>query len=144
LEYARAVPDIVVDIARAPDVCWRALVDVASFPAWMPRLRRAVVRSTDPDGLPREVDFERSESLIYTLLYTYDRAKLELRWEPVRGARDAVRGWARLAPHGDGTRLTYHVEQGAGRSAGELLQGGAHVFVDAFVQFVQRSNDRTE
>jgi carbon monoxide dehydrogenase subunit G len=127
---------VVVDIARSPDTCWRALTDAAQFAAWMPGLRSAVVLAEDA-GLPREVHFEFSSKLSYTLAYTYDVVHREVHWEPRSDARSAVRGTARLEPHGDGTRLTYKLEQGAGRTVGDLVIGGAPSIVGAFVRWVE-------
>lgn len=130
------MPTVVAEIACPPAACWRALTDVASFSAWMPGLRRAAIISTTPEGLPHEVRFEFSTSLVYSLVYRYDTATHEVHWEPRTGARDAVRGHARIEPHGDGSRLTYHLEQGAGRNTGDLVLGGAHAIVNAFVRWM--------
>ena len=131
------MPVLVVDLAVPPDVCWRALTDASQFAAWMPGLRRAEVISSRPDGLPHEVSFEFSATLSYSLVYTYDVGKREVRWEPHTGARDAVRGFARIDAHGAGARMTYKVEQGAHRAAGDLVRGGAHPVIGAFVRWLE-------
>ena len=131
------MPVVVVDIARPPDVCWRALTDATLFAAWMPGLRRATVIASDGDGRPHEVLFEFSTSLSYSLIYAYDPVTREVRWEPRVGARDAVRGSARIEPHGDGARMTYKLEQGAGRAAGDLALGSAHTVVGGFVRWLE-------
>lgn len=130
------MPVVVVDLARPPDVCWRSFTDARLFAAWMPGLRRATVIASEPDGLPREVLFEFSTSLTYSLTYRYDVAARTVHWDPAAGARDAVRGSARLEPHGDGTRMTYQLEQGAGRAAGDLVLGGAHTITSAFARWI--------
>jgi len=136
------VPVVTVDIARPPDVVWQALTDVAGFASWMPGLRAAEVLSTDPDGLAHEVHFDFSATLSYTLRYRYDRAAYEVHWEPSRGAREAVRGFARIEPHGAGSRLTYRLEQGAARRGGDLVLGGAHPIVTALVRWLEHSAAR--
>ena len=87
---------IVTYIARSPDVCWRALIDATVLPAWVPGLRRARVIEVDDHQRPREVLFEFSTSLTYSLVYSYDADAREMHWEPRIGKRDAVRGFARL------------------------------------------------
>lgn len=102
----------------------------------MPGLRRASV-VTETAGLPAEVHFEFSTSLTYTLVYRYELETHEVRWEPRLGARDAVRGSARLEATATGTRMTYTLEQGAGRTTGDLVLGGPHAIVDAFVRWIE-------
>lgn len=131
------MPVVVVEIARTPDACWRAFTDARLFPEWMPALRRADVISTNDDGLPHEVHFEFSESLSYSLVYDYDLEAREVRWEPRVGKRDAVRGSARIEPHGDGSRMTYQIAQGKGRVAGDLVKGSAPAVVAAFVRWIE-------
>src|SRR5213075_2102676 len=102
-------------IRRPPDACWRVLVDASLLTGWVPGLRRANVIALDDAGLPREIHFEFSTSLTYSLVYTYDVAAYEVRWEPRLGGRDAVRGFARLESFDEGTRITYGLEPGGGR-----------------------------
>ncbi|MDQ3338827.1 MAG: hypothetical protein M4D80_26985 [Myxococcota bacterium] len=102
----------------------------------MPSLRRSVVVAERSDGLPLEVLFELSTSLTYSLVYAYDLENYEVTWEPRVGARDAVRGSARLDAIEGGTRLTYKLEQGGARKTGDLVLGGPHAFIDAFVRWL--------
>jgi len=132
------MPTIVADIARGPDEVWRAFTDARLFAAWMPGLRRAAIVNAYDDGLPREVLFEYSASLTYTLTYTYDATKRVVQWEPRVNARDGVRGFATLEATPHGTRITYKLEQGVGRTVGDLLIGGPHSIVEAFVRWVER------
>lgn len=132
------MPDVVVEIARPPEVCWRALIDPPSFAAWMPGLRRARIITTDAAGLPLEVAFEYSKSLTYSLVYEYDVPARAVRWQPRVGAREAVRGSAKIDAIDLGARLTYHLEQGAGRVTGDLVLGGAHPVVAAFKAWIER------
>ena len=71
-----------------------------------------------------------------------DVARREVRWEPHTGARDAVRGFARIDPHGAGARMTYKLEQGVSRAAGDLVRGGAHPVVGAFVRWLESAAPR--
>ncbi|HVV83200.1 MAG TPA: SRPBCC family protein [Kofleriaceae bacterium] len=135
------MPQVVIDIGRPPEECWAALVDASRFGAWMPGLRKAEILSRHPDGLAHEVAFEFPR-LTYSLVYTYDPARREVRWEPQAGAREAVRGFARIEPHGAGTRMTYKLEQGAGRKSGDLAVGGVHPIIDAFVRWIEARGDR--
>jgi hypothetical protein len=124
-------------VSRSSDSCWRAFTDAAMLGAWLPGLRRAQVISTWPDGLPREVHFEFSTSLTYSLEYRYDLEAREVRWEPRVGRRDAVRGAARFEPVDGTTRVTYSLDQGDGRSASDLALGDPQRILDAFVAWMQ-------
>ena len=96
-------------VKRPPDACWRVLIDPTTFTGWVPGLRRARVVTTDEANRPREVQFDFGPSRTYSLVYSY--APNEVTWEPGLGKRDAVRGFARIAPTDDGsTTLTYGLE----------------------------------
>lgn len=110
-------------VPRSPGTCWRVFTDATMFPAWIPGLRKARVITTDDHGRPREILFEFSASLTYSLVYTYDELERVVRWEPQLGRRDAVRGSARFEALDDGTRMTYELEpgvRGADRSVGDV------------------------
>ncbi len=124
-------------IARSPEQCFRALADASLLAAWVPGLRRARVIELDGSGFAREVLFEFSTSLSYSLVYSYDVTALELRWEPRIGKRDAVRGFARFASCDNGTKMTYAIEQGAGRSASDLALGDPEALLVAFARWVE-------
>jgi hypothetical protein len=89
--------------------------------------------------MPSEIHFEYSESLVYTLAYTYDAEQREVRWQPKLGRRDGVSGSVRFDPHDGGTQLTYTLEHGAGRSSSERELGDIQRLVDAFVGWASRS-----
>jgi hypothetical protein len=125
-------------IRRSPDACWRVLIDASLLTGWVPGLRRAIVVALDDAGLPREISFEFSTSMTYSLVYTYDVAAFEMRWEPRFGGRDAVRGFARLEPLDEGTRITYGLEPGSGRSEADRALGDLDALVAAFVSWMHR------
>ena len=118
------------------EACWRAFTDAKTLMAWVPGLRRSTVISTGPKGLAREIFFEFAESRTYTLVYTYDAAAHEVRWEPQLGKRDAVSGFARFEPADGGTRMTYSLEHGDGRNAAERALDDLDALLAAFGQFV--------
>jgi uncharacterized protein YndB with AHSA1/START domain len=130
------MPSVVVEVARPLDSVWRAFTNARLFAAWMPGLRRANVVAEE-NGLPTEVVFDFSTSLNYSLRYTYDLAQHAVHWEPRLGARDAVRGTAQLSATETGTRITYKLEQGAARTTGDLVLGGPHAIVGAFVRWIE-------
>jgi hypothetical protein len=122
-------------VTRDPDVCWRAFIDVAALTAWVPGLRRAQVLLKSM-GLPAEVLFEFATSLTYTLVYSYDAAKREVRWEPKLGKRDGVSGFARFESSPTGTLVTYSLEQGEGRNPAERTLSDQQALVDAFARWM--------
>ena len=113
------------------------IVDPKLLTHWVPGLRRAVVISLGPFNLPAEIHFEFSTSLTYTLVYTYDVGKREMRFEPRLGKRDGVRGFARLEPFDEGTRIEYGLEVGDGRSLVDRELGDVEAVVAAFVKWMQ-------
>jgi hypothetical protein len=118
-------------VPRDADTCWRVFIDVPKLTQWVPGLRHAeIIAGTR--GLPSEVHYQFASSLAYTLVYTYDRDKREIRWEPKLGRREGVSGWVRFEPFEDGTRLTYALEHGDGRGAAERELGDLQRLVDAF------------
>jgi hypothetical protein len=123
-------------IASPPEDCWRVLTNADMLVAWLPGVRRISVVARDAMGLPAEVQFEFAGSRSYSLLYSYDHSKREMRWEPRMGKRDAVRGFAHVEPVDAETRLTYGIEQGAARQGAELELGDPASIVAAFAAFM--------
>ncbi len=119
-------------VPRSRERCWRVFVDVAELPLWVPGLRRAEVLALER-GLPSEIHFEFSSSLVYTLVYSYDLERREVRWQPKLGKREGVSGSVRFDEAGEGTQLTYSLEHGEGRSPSERELGDLQKLVDAFV-----------
>jgi hypothetical protein len=124
-------------VRRSPQACWSVIVDPTLLTHWVPGLRRAVVISLGPFNLPAEIHFEFSTSLTYTLVYTYDFARREMTFEPRLGARDGVRGFVRLDPFDDGTRLEYGLEVGDARSSADRELGDLDALVASFVHWMQ-------
>ena len=122
-------------IPRDADTCWRVFIDIAKLTQWVPGLRHAEVIAKTR-GMPSEVHFQFASSLAYTLVYTYDKDKREIRWEPKLGRRDGVTGWCRFEPFEDGTRVTYALEHGDGRGAAERELGDLQRLVDAFSTWI--------
>lgn len=123
-------------VRRSPDACWKVLVDPTLLTGWVPGLRKARVVDSYPTGLAREIQFEFSSSLTYSLVYTYDLAARELRWTPRTGQRDAVAGFARVEPVENGAQLTYGIEPGAGRSSADRTLGDPDTLVKEFVAWM--------
>jgi hypothetical protein len=118
-------------VPRDADTCWRVFIDVAKLTQWVPGLRHAEIL-TKTRGLPSEVHYQFARSLAYTLVYTYDRDKREIHFEPKLGRREGVSGWARFEPFEGGTRFTYALAHGDGRGAAERELGDLQRLVDAF------------
>lgn len=118
-------------IPRDPQACFLAFTDARQLASWVPGLRRADILSK-ARGLAAEVHFEFASELAYTLVYTYDRARREIRWEPKLGRSDGVSGWVRFEPFEDGTRVTYALAHGDGRGALERELGNLERLVDAY------------
>ncbi len=124
-------------VNRSPDACWKVLVDPSTLTGWVPGLRRATVVDTYPTGLPKEIQFEFSSSLTYSLVYTYDVPAHEVRWKPRMGQRDAVAGFAKIEAIKEGARLTYGLEPGEGRSEKDRALDDPDALVKEFVLWMQ-------
>jgi hypothetical protein len=129
------VQTVTTFVPRDPLACWRLFTDVALLGAWVPGLRRAQVLAKER-GLPLEVHFEFAESRAYTLLYSYDPERHEVRWQPKLGRRDAVTGFARFDAAEGGTRLTYGLEHGEGRTPAERELGDLHRLVESLTAWL--------
>lgn len=132
-------------IRRKPQACWRGFTDVDTLCAWVPGLRTARLLARDRNGMPSEVEFEFSESRRYVLAYTYEWSGIAriVRWEPRTAATDAVRGSARFEPCDEGTKLTYELVHGEGRSELERYLASADELVDAFARWMAESAERS-
>lgn len=117
-------------------------MDAVTLAAWVPGLRRARVITRDTQGLPLETLFEFGESLTYSLVYTYDAATREVKWQPRTGKYDAVAGFARFDPAEGGTKLTYGLEQGDGRSPAEKALGEVSILAHAFARWMSEERRR--
>ena len=127
-----------VDVARDPDTCWRAFIDVAQLPRWVPGLKRAEIL-TRAKGLPEEVHFEFAREHAYTLVYSYDKTEHVVRWQPKLGKNAGVTGFVRFETIENGwTRLTYGLEQGDARGPAERELGDLQRLAEAFRAHVQR------
>ncbi len=118
-------------VPRDADTCWRVFTDIPKLTQWVPGLRHAEILSK-ARGMPSEVHYQFAHSLAYTLVYTYDKDKREIRFEPKLGRREGVTGWVRFEPVEGGTRMTYALEHGDGRGAAERELGDVQKLVDAF------------
>lgn len=122
-------------VPRDAETCWRVFTDVPKLTQWVPGLRHAeiLVKSR---GMPAEVHFQFAHSLAYTLVYTYDRERHEIHFEPKLGRCEGVTGWVRFETFEAGTRLTYALEHGDGRGAAEREIGDVQRLVDAFATWL--------
>lgn len=120
-------------VPRDPETCWQLFTDVTQLTSWVPGLRAAQI-ITGSRALPSEIHFELagSRALAYTLVYSYDKAKREVRWEPKLGRSEGVAGFVRFDPDPAGTLLTYGLEHGDGRGPAERELGDVQRLVEAF------------
>lgn len=122
-------------VPRDADTCWRVFIDIPQLTRWVPGLRHAEIL-TKERGLPSEVHFQFADSLAYTLVYTYDRQRREIRWEPKLGRREGVSGWVRFEPFESGTRVIYALEHGDGRGPAERELGDLERILDAYASWL--------
>jgi hypothetical protein len=87
--------------------------------------------------MPSEIHFEFASQLAYTLVYTYDRAMREVKWQPKLGKQAGVTGFVRFEAGTDGTCIVYGLEHGDARSAAERELGDQQKVVDAFAAWVR-------
>lgn len=125
------VQTLITFLPRDADTCWRVFTDIPRLTQWVPGLRHAETISKSR-GMPSEVHYQFANSLAYTLVYTYDKTKREIRWEPKLGRREGVTGWVRFEPFEGGTRFTYALEHGDGRGVAERELGDLQRLADAF------------
>jgi hypothetical protein len=121
---------VTVFVPHEPRACWRLFTDVSLLGAWVPGLRRAQVIAKQR-GMPIEVHYEFATMLAYTLVYTYDADRLEVRWQPKIGKAEGVTGFARFDAAIGGTELTYGLEHGEGRSDSDRELGDPSKLVAA-------------
>jgi hypothetical protein len=121
-------------VPHDPDACWQLFTDVGLLTSWVPGLQQAEI-ITGNRTQPTEIHFVFG-SLAYTLVYAYDKAGREVRWEPKLGRREGVTGFVRFEPEAAGTRVTYGIEQGDARGQAERELGDAQRLVDAFAERV--------
>ena len=124
-------------VPRDAESCWRAFIDASSLTAWVPGLRQAQILSK-ARGLPAEIHFEFASALAYTLIYTYDRDKREVNWQPKLGAAHGVTGFARFETVDGGTCVTYGLEHGDARGPEERELGDQQRLVDAFAAWISK------
>jgi len=125
-------------VAAPVEVCWRAFVDVPKLTAWVPGLRDARVVEHGDHGLPTEVLFEFVTGSIYSLVYSYDLSDLTISWEPRAGEFGGVRGEVAFEDVERGTKMTYSIEQVAGRRAVERALDDPHALVASFTKWMER------
>jgi uncharacterized protein YndB with AHSA1/START domain len=126
-------------VPRDPETCWRLFTDVTQLTSWVPGLRQAQI-ITGTRAAPSEIHFEfagPSDELAYTLVYTYDKATREVRWEPKLGRNAGVTGFVRFDQDTDGTRVTYGLEHGDARGVAERELGDAQLLLEAFAARVR-------
>jgi hypothetical protein len=112
------VETVTTVVPREVDACWRVFTDIARLTTWVPGLRSAEILTLER-GLPAEIHFEFG-TFAYTLVYSYDRANHEVRWQPKLGKAGGVTGFARFEPTDGGTRFTYALAPGQARTAEDL------------------------
>lgn len=97
----------------------------------------------DREGLPLEVRFKYVAGLDYALVYTYDKARHVVRWEPRLDEIEhgGVRGFARFDEAEAGTQFTYALEHDEGRKAAERALDDPNQLVEAFSRWMHEERD---
>ena len=126
-------------IHHSVEACWREFTDAANLTDWVPGLRYAQVMSVDDDGLPREVHFEFATTLVYSLVYSYDKPAGLVHWEPRDDEPGAVRGYASFVAVERGTQFTYALQHEQGRKAAERAIDDPRTLLDAFARWMDET-----
>jgi len=134
--YAVRVQAVTTFVPRDVASCWRVFIDPTRLAAWVPGLRRAQIIAKSR-GLASEVHFEFVDSLAYTLVYTYDVERRHVSWQPKLGREAGVTGFAQFEAFEGGTRVTYGLEHGEGRSPEDREIGDLEKLVNAFVAWMR-------
>lgn len=129
------IETVTAEVPCDPETCWRVFVDPTKLTRWVPGLRRAEIIAGSR-GLPSEIHFELANELAYTLVYTYDKAAHEIRWQPKLGKQAGVTGFVRFDALPTGTRVTYGLAHGDARSPADRELGELQRLVDAFASWV--------
>jgi len=133
-------------IPRKPKACWLAFTNPDTLCAWVPGLRAARVLARTPNAMPSEIEFEFSDTHVYTLAYSYDGTDTAriVRWFPRKSPSDGVRGWARFEACDDGTVLEYDVTPGAARTDLERHLDNTDELLEAFARWMTESRPRRD
>ncbi|MEO7097373.1 MAG: SRPBCC family protein [Polyangiales bacterium] len=130
-----------IDVQRPLDAYWRVFTTPSMLVHWVPGLVGATLVESRADGLPREVTFAFAAGLAYTLLYSYDVIEHVVRWEPREHSTGAVRGFARFDATEVGVRLTYALENEAGRKAAERVLDDPEMLIGSFARYMHEHRD---
>jgi carbon monoxide dehydrogenase subunit G len=105
------------EIAASPEVCFEAIVDYDSFPAWQHAVEEVEVVELGGDGLAKLVEFDvdaKFRRVTYRLRYHYDRPG-RVSWDFVEGhGVEHVDGEYLFEPAGEHTLATYKLGIDAG------------------------------
>lgn len=95
-----------------PDACWAVLLDVESYPSWVPDLKSVGVLERDGEGRGLVVEFRAAgfgRSTTYSLRYDHDEPR-RLGWQLEQGdVERAIDGAYILQPVDGGTKITYEL-----------------------------------
>lgn len=129
------------------DQCYGLFCDVDRIPQWLWVVDTAVVQERDAQNRATRVDFigslERA-AIGYSLSYSYDDERREVRWHHVGSGVKELAGSARFIPHPAGGctleyRLTSELSSGLPPWADQLYrQRPAETVVIDFCEYVER------
>lgn len=122
-------------VSADPETCWQLFTDVSLLTSWVPGLREAQI-ITGSRALPTEIHFEfagAQSTTSYTLVYSYDKTKREVRWEPKLGRQHGVAGFVRFDADSAGTCVTYGLEHGVARPVADREMGDVKRLLESFV-----------
>lgn len=129
-----------IEIAATPDEVMAVIADLERYPEWVDSMASVTVLN-ETGGRACEVEMVLAHPVIkdtYVLAYTW--APTQVSWELVRGTvLTAMDGSYDLAPHGDGTTVTYALSVDAKLPMIGLLRRKAErAIIDGALQGLRR------
>jgi uncharacterized protein YndB with AHSA1/START domain len=122
-------------VSADPETCWRLFTDVSLLTSWVPGLQEATI-ITGTSASPSEIHFELAgarATVAYTLVYSYDKPRGEVRWQPKLGREHGVAGYVRFERDGNRTRVTYGLQHGDARDTDDREHDDVTRLLDGFV-----------
>jgi len=99
-----------ITIAAPPEQVLAVIADIDSYPEWTGQIKSAAVVETTADGKPAQARFVMDAGVLkdeYVLAYDWNDSGVTWKLVGKSSVQKSQVGSYSLAPHGDGTEVTY-------------------------------------